>query len=330
MSDGLEETHQIQPFVRSSRRQLRLPPEFTQLTPSKRSKSCNTEERPTSSDSQQAVNTPTSKKTENSLAALQSGIIPVKPRRQGCGDAPEKPLEEARNPFQFDVVGRNQSTKLTPPRLKDLLSDIITLAKKVQRPAITTIHREQAEPNHLTGELLRPVGETEPNRLTGELLRPVGETEPNRLTGELLRPVGETEPNRLTGELLRPVGEIKPNRLTGELHRPVEQTEPNRLTGELHRPVEQPEPNRLTEELFRPVEQTEPNHLSGEPQTPEDIPGQPRTNQAGDPQTPEDIPGQPKANQAGEPQTPEVEPIRPKKETNLPAEETTRPRTGPI
>ena len=150
MSDGLKETRQIQPFIRSSRRKLHLSPEFTQLTPSKRSKSWNTKERPTSSDNQQAVDTPTSKITENSLAALQSGIIPIKPRRQSCGEAPVKPLEEARNPFQFDVVERNQSTTLTPPRLKDILSDIITLAKNTQRPAIPTVHRDLAVTDQLT------------------------------------------------------------------------------------------------------------------------------------------------------------------------------------
>ena len=170
MSDGLKETQQIQSIIRSSRRQLRLPPEFTQLTPSNRSRSCDPEERPTSSDNQRAINTLTSKITVNSSAALQPG---------SCGEAPIQPLEEARNPFQFDVVRAKQSAAPTPPRLKDLLSDIITLAKKVQRPAITTIHREQVYPNRLTGELFRPVGETEPNHLTGELFRPVGETEPN-------------------------------------------------------------------------------------------------------------------------------------------------------
>ena len=109
-------------------------------------------------------------------------------------------MEEARNPFQFEVVERNQSTTLTPPRLKDILSDIITLAKKTQRPPIPTVHTDLAVTDQLPGELFRPVEETEPNRLTGELFRLVGETEPSRLTGELHRPVEPTEPNRLTGE----------------------------------------------------------------------------------------------------------------------------------
>ena len=199
-------------------------------------------------------------------------------------------MEEARNPFQFDVIGRNQSAKLTPPRLKDLLSDIITLAKKVQRPAITTIHREQVEPNRLTGELYRPVGETEPNRLTGELYRPVEQTEPNRLTGELFRPVGETEPNRLTGELYRPVEQTEPNRLTRELSRPVEQTEQNQEgepqttevkpvgpNNETNIPAEKPnQPDQEPDQSDEEPEQTDkdPDNTDDEPDHTDEEPGQ--------------------------------------------------------
>ena len=61
---------------------------------------------------------------------------------QGCDEAPVKPLKDARNPFQFHIIGGKQAVTPISPRLKDLFNDITTLAEKIKQPAIPTVHRE--------------------------------------------------------------------------------------------------------------------------------------------------------------------------------------------
>ena len=91
------------------------------------------------------------------MVALQPENITVKRKRQGCGEAPVKTLEEARNSLQFGIVGGKQTATPRLPRLKDLLSDITTLAEKVKRPTIPTVHREQAIADHLPGNYTGPL-----------------------------------------------------------------------------------------------------------------------------------------------------------------------------
>ena len=203
MSDGAKKKKPNQPETetRTSRRQRQLPPELTPLSLPTRSKSCDirvlspntvTPRLPDYAVTKpkgdlfrgaylfpfaaKAADTRVSKTTGDELAVSSDHDNPTAPGKPKPGVGLVN-RQEPENVFQFDDPEETEATPQPPSAAK----------RAADTRETKTIENE---PNHLTGELLRPVGETEPNRLTRDLLRPVGEPEPNRLTGELLRPVG--------------------------------------------------------------------------------------------------------------------------------------------
>ena len=219
MSDGAKKKKPSQPEIqtRTSRRQRQLPPEITPLNLPTRSKSCDSRVlspntvTPRLPDyaftkpkgnlfrgaylfpfaANRAADTRISKTTGDEFTVLSDHDNPKAPGKPKPGVGLVN-RQEPENLFQFDDPEETGATPQPP-----------SAANAADPRETKTIENE---PDRLTGELHRPVGENEPDHLTGELHRPVGENEPDRLTGELHRPVGETEPNRLTGELQRPVG----------------------------------------------------------------------------------------------------------------------------
>ena len=107
----------------------------------------------------------------------------------GRGQAPVKPFEAARNPFQFDDEGLNQAATPKAHNLQQILSELTKLV--FNRTANQVVQEERAVPTQPTESPVRPMENTESQQLTESPVRPVEITEPNQFTEEIDWPLFE-------------------------------------------------------------------------------------------------------------------------------------------